>query len=327
MFAELIFTLSAFAGLFLFYFEETGELLRRIRRIFYLRSIGIKSRREERRKKDKIPENVYEASELTFTEAARRLLQATLGLKEKRTAQAFIISSAAAGAVSFYFLKDRITPVLSLTAAIFIISAPLLILLCRLQAIRVENSKEGDVMITELLDNYKMNYFNMQQAIEITALNIKEAPRSRKLLFNLSKGLNTASGDTDIKELLNDFRFAIGTSWADVMADNMYFALVSGIRVTEAMEDLIKTVEKARKIEEFSRRENNEGRLMLKYMAPCCYLLTVIAGIKYFGLSPEEFVKYQFMTETGMAWFIIAILTYAAGITARALLSKNKLDI
>ena len=161
----------------------------------------------------------------------------------------------------------------------------------------------------------------------MTALNIKEAPRSRKLLFNLSKGLNTASDKYEIKKLLDEFRFSIGTSWAGVMADNMYFALVSGIRITEAMEDLIKTVEKARKIEEFARRESNEGRLMLKYMAPCCYLLTVAAGIKYFGLSPEEFVKYQFMTETGMAWFIIAALTYCLGIAARSFLSRSKLDI
>lgn len=62
---------------------------------------------------------------------------------------------------------------------------------------------------------------------------------------------------------------------------------------------------------------------MLKYMAPCCYLLTVAAGIKYFGLSPEEFVKYQFMTETGMAWFIIAALTYCLGIAARSFVAKQ----
>ena len=327
MFTEIFLTLAAFAGLVIFYLEEIKALLRKIKGLLYLRSEDVRIKRKEKKKAAEISDELGDAKEFTLMESVSRLLQATLGFRGKKTAAGFIALSVAAGLAVFYLLRYKVTPLLAFAAGLSALSAPFLMLLCRLQSIRVENSKEGDVMITELLDNYKVDYFDIQDAIKITALNIKEAPRSRKLLFNLSKGLNTASDKYEIKKLLDEFRFSIGTSWAGVMADNMYFALVSGIRITEAMEDLIKTVEKARKIEEFARRESNEGRLMLKYMAPCCYLLTVAAGIKYFGLSPEEFVKYQFMTETGMAWFIIAALTYCLGIAARSFLSRSKLDI
>lgn len=327
MIVEAALTALSLAGLAVFYWEETKSAATSVRSFLYLRMRGIRLKREEMRKTANAAESAADMEGTTFTEAMRRLLQATVGYGGKRAAGIFIFFSAALGFAAFSVLRCRIAFWLAFAAAAAAFSTPFIALMCRLKSTRVENSKEGDVMITELLDNYRMNYFNMQQAVEVTALSVKEAPRSRKLLFNLSKGLNTASGEGEIKELLSDFRFAIGTSWAGVLTDNMYFALTSGIRVAEALEDLIKTVEKAKKIEEFSGRENNESRLMLKYMAPCCYLLTVVAGIKYFGLSPEEFVKYQFATETGMAWFMISALTYGAGTAARALLSRNKLDI
>lgn len=327
MVVETVLSALSFAGLTVFYWEDISALIREIRRIVYLRvrETGIKKAEKKRNYENNFPISAKE--DITLTDTVVRLLNATLGLGTQITARIFIAVSLSAGIFTIFLLRYKTGTAISCFAALFVFSAPFIALMCRLQSLRVEVSREGDVMITELMDNYKMNYFNMQQAIEVTALTIKEAPHARRLLFNLSKGLNTASTAGEIKELLNNFSFSIGTSWSSVFADNMYFALVSGIRVEEAMEDLIKTIEKARKIEEFAKRENNEGRLMLKYLAPCCYFLTVIAGIKYFGLSPQEFVNYQFKTEMGVTWFTIVILTYCTGIITRTLLSKGRLDI
>jgi len=167
----------------------------------------------------------------------------------------------------------------------------------------------------------------MQQAIEDTAKTIEEAPSSRKLLFNLSKGLNTASNSEGIRTILDEFEYGLGTSWASVAADNMYFALVSGIRVTAAMEDLVKTLSQARKVAEYAKRENNESLLILKYLVPCCFVLTGVGATGYFGLSIEEYLTYQFMTTAGMSWFMISLLVYAAGLFLAFFLSKTKLDL
>lgn len=327
MFVETFFTLLSIIGLAIYYWEDGKQAREAFKRNIYVKQRRVKVSKRIKRGEAKRTVSISGTTGDDFIETVRRMLQVTMGFKSRKAVYGLIAISAVSGVLTFMLLRIRIPVFLAYFASIFTFSIPILMLLCRLQTIRIENSKEGDIMVTDLIDNYKMNYFNMHQAIEVTAITIKEAPNSRKLLFNLSKGLNTASGGEEIRQLLKDFRFAIGTSWSGVMADNMYFALVSGIRVTDAMEDLKRTIEKARKVEEFSRRENNEGRLILKYMAPGCYLLTIAAAVNYFGLSLKEFLAYQFMTEAGMVWFTIALLTYGAGIVAKIFLSKNKLDI
>lgn len=324
MFIEVILTAAAVVGLILFYWSESAELLLMAKCKINLFMNGVKI-------KD-APKPVTKAegknrTNITLVGSVQKLLGATIKLGTRRAANIFIGFSVFLGVFVFYILKDRTAPFPVYVTALTAMLLPTIMLVCRLQGLRIASSHEGDVLIAELLDNYKMNYFNMQQAIEVTAMNIKEAPHSKRLVLNLSKGLNTASDPREIKSLLSDFEFAIGTSWAGVMADNMYFALVSGIRVTNAMEDLIKTIENAGRVQEFAARENNEGRLILKYLAPACYVLTVVFGIKCFGLAPEEFFRYQFMTAAGVAWFVTALISYICGITAGILLSRSKMDI
>ena len=180
--------------------------------------------------------------------------------------------------------------------------------------------------MTELLENYKIHYCNMRQAIEQTASSIEEAPNSRRLLLNLTKGLNTAEKDR-IGSLLREFRLSINTSWGNILASNMGFALMSGVEVSEALADLADTVKRARRVDEFARRENNEAALILKYLAPVSYVLTAAAGVAFFGLSPEKFLYYQFKTEAGLTWFTISLIIYVAGVLLNACLSSAKLDI
>jgi len=179
----------------------------------------------------------------------------------------------------------------------------------------------------ELLDNYKIHYYNMQRAVEITASVIDEAPNCKRLLFNLSKGLNRASTDDEIRTLIEEFRYAIGTSWSGVLADNIYFALSSGVRVENAMEDLVNTIVMAEEVEEKTKRENNEAGLVLKYLVPLCYLLSFVGGIKFFGLTTGEFLYYQFGTQAGITWFSAIIVMYIISLVAKFFLTQNKLDL
>ena len=167
----------------------------------------------------------------------------------------------------------------------------------------------------------------MQQAIEVTARVIEEAPNSRKLLFNLSRGLNTAGDGDRISRLLNEFRMSLNTSWGNILTNNMYFALVSGMEVTEALSDLAETIKRARKVDEYARRENNEAGLILKYLVPVSYFLTAAGGIGYFGLTPEKFLHYQFGTEVGLTWFTVSSVIYGAGLLLNGWLTRTKLDL
>lgn len=315
MCVEIILTLSVLLGMIMYYFEDLRELCNGLKRKINLKSLGFDS------------VNVRSNFKKTPVNQIEKLLKGTLGIETRAASYVFIAISIIISEAVMLILKGRIEVKLLVVICIFSSLLPLLLLLCRLKVLRIEASKEGEILLTELLDNYKINYYNMQQAIEVTALTIKEAPGSKRLLFNLSKGLNTAGNSAEIRLNLDEFEYGLGTSWASVAADNMYFALVSGIKVTAAMEDLVKTLSQARKVAEYSKRENNESLMILKYLVPGCFALTVLGATKYFGLSVEEYLRYQFLTTAGMNWFIISMLVYAAGLFLAFFLSKTKLDL
>ena len=127
--------------------------------------------------------------------------------------------------------------------------------------------------------------------------------------------------------LLEEFRLSINTSWSNTLKNLMYFSLVYGIRVDEGMEDLTETLKSARKVEEYSKRENNESVIMLKYLVPLTYLMTVIAGVRVFGLGAEKFLHYQFGTEVGATWVTVFLIVYTISYMVNSFLSQNKLDL
>lgn len=284
--------------------------------------IGFKEEAEDKRR---INNNRNSMTDRLY-DHIRTLLQITLGMGTDRSIKAFaVISFIPAAALSVLMIGKipvRLAAAVSLCGGFL----PYAVLRLRLQKIRVESSREGEILITELLENYKIKYCNMQQAIEATAASIEDAPNSRRILFNLARGLNTAE-KSRIGSLLQEFRLSINTSWGNILASNMGFALTSGVEVTEALTDLADTVKRARRVNEFARRENNEAAMILKYLAPAAYFLTVAGAIKFFGLSPEKFFYYQFRTEAGLTWFTISLIIYVAGVMLNACLSSTKLDL
>ena len=196
-----------------------------------------------------------------------------------------------------------------------------------MEKMRIKSSHEGEILLTELTNNYKINYYNMKEAIDKTALTIRDAPGSRKILTNLSRGLDRAGTERSISRLLEEFRLSINTSWSNTLKNLMFFSLVHGIRVDEALEDLSETLKSARKVEEYSKRENNESVMILKYLVPLTYLMTAIGGIKIFGLGTEKFLHYQFETEVGATWITILSVVYIISYMVNSFLSQNKLDL
>lgn len=256
----------------------------------------------------------------------RLLLQITLGMGTQKSIRAFWTVSAACVVTVMVVLAGKVSLPLAACASITGGVFPYGLLRLRLQKLRISSSGEGEILITELLENYKIYYCNMRRAIEQTAASIEEAPNSKRLLLNLARGLNTAEKER-IGSLLREFKLSINTSWGNILASNMGFALTSGIEVTEALTDLADTVKRARRVDEYARRENNEAALILKYLAPASYFLTVAAGVGFFGLSPEKFLYYQFKTEAGLTWFTISLIIYVAGLLLNACISRTKLDL
>ena len=260
-------------------------------------------------------------------ERVRIVLGITLGMGKDRSVRLFFAVSGLFSVAVMVILSGKVALWLHASAAVMAAFLPYLLLRIRMEDMRIAGSHEGEKMLAELTENYKINYYNMKEAIDKTAMSIRDAPGSQKILANLSRGLDRAGSERSMMKLLEEFSLSINTSWSNTLKNLMYFSLVHGIRVDEALEDLSGTLKGARKVEEFSKRENNESSLMLKYLVPVTYLMTVYAGVRFFGLGAEKFLHYQFGTEVGATWFTIFIIVYIISCMVNSFLSRNKLDL
>lgn len=204
---------------------------------------------------------------------------------------------------------------------------PYIILQMQMGSVRTKGSKEGDILIPELLNNYKIYGYNMKEAIDKTVLSLDNAPVAKAGLITLAKRINNYSDKEDIAEAIEVFKFSFNTVWCRMLASNIGLALVEGIRVDKSLEDLLRTVRNGRKIMEANRRGNYEANIITKFLVPISYILSVFAGIKYFNLTPEKFIQLQFGTLTGIRWFSIMVLCYVISLFLIKYLTEDKMDV
>ncbi len=260
-------------------------------------------------------------------ERVRIVLGITLGLGKDRAVRAFFVFSGILSSAAVTLLAGRVSLWLTALAAVTAAFTPYLMLRIKMEKMRISGSHEGEAMLAELTENYKLYYYNMKEAIDRTAISLKDAPGSKRILTNLSRGLDRAGSEKSIARMLEEFSLSINTSWSNTLKNLMYFSLIHGIRVEDALEDLSGTLKSARSVEEFAKRENNESSLILRFMVPLTYLMTVYTGVVFLGLGPERFLHYQFGTEVGATWFTIFIMVYAISYMVNSFLSKSKLDL
>lgn len=255
------------------------------------------------------------------------LLRNTIGLTQKKYVNYFIAGSILLGLVLFVLVRQILTAKMALLAFILGVIMPYAVLRIILEQKRHKGSHEGDILIAELINQYKINYYKMDEAIEKTAALIDNAPISQKLLIRLSSGLKSYQSDEELRAILDEFEYNYKTNWAHVLRNNMYYALADGIVVTDALRDLMGSIAKARKIIEHTKRENSETENMLKYLAPGCYLLTVVCAVKYFGFTLGKFIEYQFYTPSGLKFFLVFLTAYIISVSLAIFYQKRKMDL
>lgn len=209
----------------------------------------------------------------------------------------------------------------------FLMMLPYLILRAQLHEKRVKRSREGDVLVQELLNHYQIYNYNMIEALEKTALSLEEEPMGKRLFLQLAKDLQNAVTKKEVEDLLRDFRYAFDTVWGNVLASNILFAHLYGIRVDGALKDLLTCMVQSRKSVEYSRRENHEARIMLVWMAPISFLLSIFFACRFFDFTIWKFFSYQLGTSLGLQWFFSMGFCYIASVLIHGFLAKEKMDI
>ncbi len=276
-------------------------------------------------KKDKIQKKKNKPIS-KFKEDIIVMVSVTTNIKGKEF-ETFMIFSIGMGLTLAILVISIVELPVAIFTGIVAMCMPFIFLKSKLQIKRAGNSREGEILVSELIANYKISYCNITEAIETTAKLIEDAPHSKALLFDLALGLNTAVSKEEVNKLLDNFKQSIGTIWADVLATNLYFAITQGINISRSLQDLSEGLIRSRRLVEYNKRGINEATMMLKFLGPVCMILTVICAVNVFGMPIEKYLFYQFGTETGLTWFLLVVFSYVIGVGVNVYFGSKKLDL
>lgn len=247
--------------------------------------------------------------EPSFIRHIRRILTVTLHLRSRRAAVTFYLLSFSLLVMTFLFCWGiGLHPLFVLLVSGFFGLLPYLLLRVRLHAIRIGSSYEGDVLVTELIGQYKINYLNMMEAIDATIPRLPPELLTRKALMRLSMQLKENGGPDEMNDIILEFTYAINTNWANLLGTNLYLALVYQDQVTESLEDILDELVNLRKINEAGKQENAEAYFMINYFVPLLFIASFVCMFTFMNLSLPQFIDYQFKHPLGLQNFILCLV-------------------
>lgn len=203
---------------------------------------------------------------------------------------------------------------------------PYILLNVKLKSIQVEGSYEAESLLTKLSNQYKINNRNMTIAIDKTIQELKDAPYSKKALFRLSIGIKEYRKPDDLKNLIFEFTYGIGTEWANILGTCLFFSINDGLDVSESLDDIIRDLKVIKNAIEKAKRDNNEAFVLIKYIVPVLYVLFVFIAMKTFDFSIQKFFEYQFKTSLGLKTGTLVFGTMIFNYILYLLFKKPKYD-
>lgn len=228
--------------------------------------------------------------------------------------------------LAFFIVHDH-SALRDLFFSVGLAALPYTLLRLRLRGLRITSSYEGQSMISELASQYKVNFFNMQEAIDQTITRLGSDHKTRKMLIRLSIALKEVQELADLQTAISDFVFAVDTNWAILLGNNIYSAIKDYENVVEALDDILDSLRDAKIIQENAKRENMETNLLIRYLSPLAFVASIYAIIHFMGITWAQYKQYQFQTTEGLHSFEMTVFSIACGWVIMSVINKPKNDI
>jgi hypothetical protein len=196
----------------------------------------------------------------------------------------------------------------------------------KLTAIRIEGSYQAEQLIVELLNQYKISYLNMIEAIDRTIPFLEEYPYVQRMLFRLSLRVKEYRTKEELQNIIKEFTYASETEWATLLAHNLYLSIEDGTDVTEALEDIVEELRETKQMLEETKRMNNETFFMIQFLSPGLYVLSIWGAVKYFDFTFKKFLDYQLNTPAGLKTGILILVLTVINFVALTIMKKQKFD-
>lgn len=284
-------------------------------RNFYVKAVmkkRLKARSKELRKESRLEEHL------------RRVLSATI--KNPMEPRQFIQVHAMLF-ISITIIGMRNVSLLStLLMAGMVTAMPYLLLKAKLESIRRKGSFEGERLISEFLNQYRICHCNIYRTME-QVLHVSEGTKvSGGLLFKLLLELRNTGNSVVIREAADRFAYGVNTNWSRMLANNIRIAAENGTNVTLSLEDILIQLREARALAEERKRLNSEAARMVVFLIPILYILTVLTSIYYLDLSPMKFLQNQVYTPQGFILILAAIFLFLLNLVLIEFVSNQRFD-
>lgn len=239
--------------------------------------------------------------------------------------KAFMIISSATFVIAFYFCRNLSE--FGALIAVFMGMMPYGYIRLRMSMKQVKGSFEGQMLLDEIVNQYKICGFDIYSTIDRCVENLPEESFSKKALFRFAIKMRTYVGEAELKQALNEFAANFDTIWARMLADNFYNAIRENVNVLKGLEDLLEKCKEIDKFIEESKKEGREADMLIKILCPISLVGTIFMAKNLMGFSWQKIITYQFVEMTGVFLFAVIVLAGCINIIVLPLLYKRKYDL
>lgn len=262
-----------------------------------------------------------------FINYIEMLLSITINTKKPFAVYSFFALSFMLFFITFIILFTKIeSKLLAFSFSIFSGLFPFMALFLKLNNMQLEGSYEGEQLIIELSNQYKINNFNMIEAIDKTIPYMKDNPYSSKALLRLSLAIKEYRNINELNNAIKEFVLNYNTEWAQMLGMNIFIAISEGIDVSNSLDDIMDELKIIKSLIEKNKRYNNETFALIKYVIPITYIFTIYLATTYFNFSLKKFFDYQFRTDIGLKFGTLTFFFMGLNFVILYLLRKPKYD-
>ena len=213
----------------------------------------------------------------------------------------------------------------SMLIAIVCSLIPYGVLFNKLLMTQSDSSKDATIIVTTLLNQYRIYNYNMAAAIDATILALDESVITRRYLMRLSMRIKEYRSEAELIKILDEFSFAVNTNWIRMLSDAIFFSISSKIDVTLSLNGIIKQIKLIDDIQNTGRRLNNEGFAMAKFLAPIIFIIMLWISVKMMGMEIDE-ILYRQINGQGIVFLYLMIGLGLASYVVEYLYKHRKYD-
>ncbi len=258
----------------------------------------------------------------SFLKYLERVSETVLGLKLKTSSQIFatiFLLIAGVSSINFSIIKGFFM-------SFIIIAFSIILVFLKFQSIRRKVSFEGEKLMINFLNQYRLCKNNIYETLEMMIINEEKNSKTVKLIKKLLLEIRNTGDRDKIKEATDEFAKVIDTNWGRMFAYNIQISALEGWNITTAIEDILVQLRDARTLEEERNRLNSETVRIITYMIPILYFLTLAMSMKFGEMNLKEFIRNQFFNREGFMLFVISFIFFLFNLIVIEAVTNRKFD-